>query len=144
MYPTNSSNRPYRLTLSSGKGGEQAPCVGDFTPIRPGEDRDVLERMEHIPCRAGDLVCWVRAAPLTVICTKSHSAANSSISSGLSCSLLINCIVQIQSALANLIVMNVVGLSYTPRKCSFQQLRAAPRRGVHRPPPRSADQQGLC
>jgi hypothetical protein len=34
------------------------PCVGSFTPIRPAEDRDVLRLMEHIPCRAGDLVCW--------------------------------------------------------------------------------------
>ena len=34
------------------------PCVGDFTPIRPLEDADVLKRMEHVPCSAGDLVVW--------------------------------------------------------------------------------------
>ncbi len=34
------------------------PCVGQFTPIRPKEDVDVIERMEHIPCHAGDLVLW--------------------------------------------------------------------------------------
>lgn len=34
------------------------PCVGQFTPIRPKEDQGILDRMEHIPCRAGDLVCW--------------------------------------------------------------------------------------
>lgn len=34
------------------------PCIGDFTPIRPKEDSDVISRMQHIPCRAGDLVVW--------------------------------------------------------------------------------------
>lgn len=34
------------------------PCVGNFTPIRPLEDSDVMTRMQHVPCRAGDLVCW--------------------------------------------------------------------------------------
>jgi hypothetical protein len=34
------------------------PCVGQFTPIRPKEDADIIARMEHVPCRAGDLVCW--------------------------------------------------------------------------------------
>ena len=33
-------------------------CVGDFTPIRPIEDHDIIHRFQHIPCRAGDLVCW--------------------------------------------------------------------------------------
>ena len=44
-------------------GGEapaaSPPCVGDFTPIRPIEDKDVLEKFRHIACKAGDLVCWV-------------------------------------------------------------------------------------
>lgn len=35
------------------------PCVGDFTPIRPIEDKEILDRFQHIPCKAGDLVCWV-------------------------------------------------------------------------------------
>ena len=34
------------------------PCVGDFTPIRSVEDKDVMERFEHVACRAGDLVLW--------------------------------------------------------------------------------------
>jgi len=37
---------------------EPPPCVGSFTPIRPKEDADILERIEHIPCEAGDIVCW--------------------------------------------------------------------------------------
>jgi hypothetical protein len=32
--------------------------VGQFTPIRPKEDHDVLRRFEHVPIRAGDLVVW--------------------------------------------------------------------------------------
>ena len=47
-------NRP------AGEGSSSAPCVGDFTPIRPVLDQDVLGGMKHIPCKAGDLVCWVR------------------------------------------------------------------------------------
>lgn len=34
------------------------PCVGQFTPIRPKEDADIMARMEHVACHAGDLVCW--------------------------------------------------------------------------------------
>lgn len=37
---------------------ETAPCVGQFTPIRPKEDVDVISKMEHVPCRAGDMICW--------------------------------------------------------------------------------------
>ena len=36
----------------------EPPCVGQFTPIRPKEDHEVLQRFEHIPIRAGDLVLW--------------------------------------------------------------------------------------
>lgn len=36
----------------------EPPCVGDFTPIRPIEDKNVLRGVRHIPCRAGDMVCW--------------------------------------------------------------------------------------
>jgi hypothetical protein len=39
------------------------PCVGSFTPIRPIEDRDIIRQFEHIPCRAGDLVCWDHRIP---------------------------------------------------------------------------------
>ena len=34
------------------------PCVGQFTPIRMIEDSDIINRFEHIPCSAGDLVLW--------------------------------------------------------------------------------------
>jgi hypothetical protein len=34
------------------------PCVGQFTPIRMVEDKEIIDRFEHIPCNAGDIVCW--------------------------------------------------------------------------------------
>ena len=34
------------------------PCVGQFTPIRPKGDEDILQRFQHIGCHAGDLVLW--------------------------------------------------------------------------------------
>lgn len=51
-----------RAPSGANRAGEiaaTAPCVGDFTPIRPIEDKSVLENFRHIPCKAGDLVCWV-------------------------------------------------------------------------------------
>jgi Protein of unknown function (DUF1479) len=38
--------------------GRKPPCVGDFSPIRPKEDQDIISRMQHIACNAGDLVVW--------------------------------------------------------------------------------------
>lgn len=40
------------------KSNLEPPCVGNFTPIRPLEDKEVLHGIVHIPCRAGDMVCW--------------------------------------------------------------------------------------
>ena len=47
----------------SASTGRPAPCVGEFTPMRPVEDADVFERMVHVPCRAGDLVLWDNRIP---------------------------------------------------------------------------------
>lgn len=38
--------------------GSEPPCVGQFTPIRMIEDSDIIQRFEHIPCKAGDMVFW--------------------------------------------------------------------------------------
>lgn len=45
---------------STAKDGSTSPppCVGQFTPIRPKEDQDILEKFEHIPMQAGDVVFW--------------------------------------------------------------------------------------
>jgi len=46
-----------RPPTSAGSAGEP-PCRGAFTPIRPKDDQDILDRMEHIPVAAGDLCLW--------------------------------------------------------------------------------------
>jgi hypothetical protein len=38
-------------------------CKGAFTPLRPEEDANVLEQMQHIPCRAGSFVVWDNRIP---------------------------------------------------------------------------------
>ena len=50
---------------SKGKGGVEIdpPCVGEFTPIRPVEDGDVLRKVQHIACRAGSFVIWDNRLP---------------------------------------------------------------------------------
>jgi hypothetical protein len=35
-----------------------APCIGEYTHIRPTEDRDVMERIQHVPVQAGSAVFW--------------------------------------------------------------------------------------
>jgi hypothetical protein len=40
-----------------------APCVGQYTHIRPVEDRPVMERVRHIPVRAGSVVFWDNRIP---------------------------------------------------------------------------------
>jgi hypothetical protein len=35
-----------------------APCVGEYTHIRPKEDCDVMKRIQHIPVSAGSAVFW--------------------------------------------------------------------------------------
>lgn len=39
------------------------PCVGEFTPIRPKEDKDVLSQVTHIPCKKGSVVIWDNRIP---------------------------------------------------------------------------------
>lgn len=40
-----------------------APCLGEYSHIRPIEDNDVMERMQHIPVRAGSAVFWDNRIP---------------------------------------------------------------------------------
>merc|ERR1711871_52294 len=39
------------------------PCVGEFTPIRPIEDADILNQFKHVPYNAGSLVLWDNRIP---------------------------------------------------------------------------------
>lgn len=50
------ANRPY--TQNKDGTTSPPPCVGQFTPIRPKEDQDIIERFQHIPMKAGDVVFW--------------------------------------------------------------------------------------
>jgi len=38
-------------------------CKGAFTPIRPVEDREVIQQIQHVPCRAGSFVVWDNRIP---------------------------------------------------------------------------------
>jgi hypothetical protein len=40
-----------------------APCLGEYTHMRPKEDRDVMERVQHIPVKAGSAVFWDNRIP---------------------------------------------------------------------------------
>ena len=54
--------RNRKNTITKGKNNtireKAAPCLGEFTPIRPKEDIDVIKQMKHIPCKAGSFVIW--------------------------------------------------------------------------------------
>lgn len=41
----------------------EAPCVGQYSHIRPTEDREVIDRVQHIPVRAGSAVFWDNRIP---------------------------------------------------------------------------------
>jgi len=40
-----------------------APCVGEYTHIRPKEDRNVMQRIQHVPVKAGAAVFWDNRVP---------------------------------------------------------------------------------
>lgn len=40
-----------------------APCIGQYTHIRPKEDKDVMDRVKHIPVPAGSAVLWDNRLP---------------------------------------------------------------------------------
>jgi hypothetical protein len=40
-----------------------APCIGEYTHIRPKEDGDVMALIQHIPVRAGSAVFWDNRIP---------------------------------------------------------------------------------
>lgn len=67
-----------RRRAAGSSSGSSPPCVGQFTPIRPVEDADVMSRMQHVPCRAGDLVCWDFRTPHANRCVIIHIPSLSS------------------------------------------------------------------
>jgi ectoine hydroxylase-related dioxygenase (phytanoyl-CoA dioxygenase family) len=47
-----------RITISIA-----APCVGEYAHIRPKEDRDVMQSVQHVPVAAGSAVLWDNRLP---------------------------------------------------------------------------------
>lgn len=49
-----------RRSPSIGKDNQilEPPCVGEFTPIRAKEDKDIIDRFKHIPIQKGDMIVW--------------------------------------------------------------------------------------
>lgn len=40
-----------------------APCLGEYTHIRPQEDESVMKAVKHVPIKAGDVVFWDQRIP---------------------------------------------------------------------------------
>jgi hypothetical protein len=62
------ANRPPSVFSKKIKGEVQAiavpaPCLGQYTHIRPKEDAAIMERVQHIPVRAGSAVFWDNRIP---------------------------------------------------------------------------------
>lgn len=91
----------WAASRTGGRDGQPAPCVGDFTPMRPVEDKDVLDRMSHVPCKAGDLVCWVSNATLLYGLVRSLELSRFFV------------------FYVNTVYFNFTGLPYSTRKCAL-------------------------
>ena len=63
------AHRPPTIVAKKAANGETvvssipAPCVGEYTHIRPKEDQDVMKRVAHIPVAAGSAVFWDNRIP---------------------------------------------------------------------------------
>lgn len=64
------SHRPPSIVISKPIHGSlretthvPAPCVGEYTHIRPMEDASIMKRVRHIPVRAGSAVFWDTRIP---------------------------------------------------------------------------------
>lgn len=58
-HPPSSSTHDY----TSLRGPHPIVCVGDFTPIQPKIDKEILRKFEHIPVPAGAAVFWDQRIP---------------------------------------------------------------------------------
>ena len=59
------ASRPPAITKQGDNNASpnEAPCVGQYTHIRPKEDWEVMERVQHIPVQAGSAVFWDNRIP---------------------------------------------------------------------------------
>ena len=39
------------------------PCVGEYTHLSPSHDRDIMQRIQHVPVNAGSVVFWDNRIP---------------------------------------------------------------------------------
>ena len=54
-----SSSRSLASHISSPSPSQQhSPCLGEYSPIRPREDREILNRVGHVAVPAGSIVFW--------------------------------------------------------------------------------------
>ena len=57
------SRQPSLVKTAEGQQTIPPPCLGEYTHIRPKEDSDVFQRVQHIPVRAGDIILWDNRLP---------------------------------------------------------------------------------
>lgn len=51
-------HREFHTWKRSSTGTPAPPCIGEYTHIRPIEDKAIMDRVEHIPVTAGSAVLW--------------------------------------------------------------------------------------
>jgi len=58
-------NRKPSIIMKKGGNAQQikAPCIGEYTHIRPKEDSEVFSQIQPIPCKAGSVVIWDNRIP---------------------------------------------------------------------------------
>jgi hypothetical protein len=62
-------NRPSTIATHKNKDGSRteiaipAACVGEYTHIRPKEERAIMDRVYHVPVRRGSAVFWDNRIP---------------------------------------------------------------------------------
>jgi hypothetical protein len=62
--PTNKHRRQSKQKTQSRQQQQQPPlCVGEYTHVSPSLDRDIMQRMAHIPVQAGSAVFWDNRIP---------------------------------------------------------------------------------
>ena len=55
--------RPINSSNDDGETSHPPSCVGEYVHISPSHDRDLLDRMEHVPVKAGSAVFWDNRIP---------------------------------------------------------------------------------
>lgn len=59
----NDENDQFSTKLSSSLSYVKAPCIGEYTHIRPKEDEDIMKQIQHISVPQGSVVFWDTRIP---------------------------------------------------------------------------------